>query len=94
MMATKPTDQYAVVRNPRKLQAQRLHVGMTYRDLAAAIGSPNSWSSLRRLEIPVTKGGRSTLSVDRAVRIAFAVGVPVHAIEDYFEFHGVDVRAA
>jgi hypothetical protein len=88
------SSQYASVRSASKLRAQRLHTGMTFRDLAAAIGSPNSWSSLRRLEIPADRGGRHTLSVERAIRIAFAVGIPAHAIEDYFEFHGVDARAA
>lgn len=93
-MVTKPTSQYAVVRDAEKLRRQRLHAGMTFRHLAAAVGSANSWSSLRRLEIPVAQGGRHTLSVDRAIRIAFALGIPAHSIEDYFEFHGVDTRAA
>lgn len=94
MMASKPTDQYAVVRSGGKLRAQRLHHGMTFRDLAAAIGSPNSWSSLRRLEIPIERGGRHTLSVDRALRIALALGIQPHDLYDYFDFHGVDARAA
>lgn len=87
-------DGYAIVRDQAGLRLKRERAGLTYRALAAAIHSPNSWSALRRLEIPVEKGGRRTLSVDRAIRIGLALGVPVPELHLWFEFRGVDARVA
>lgn len=88
------SDPYAIVLNPADLRSRRQRANLTYRGLAAAIHSPGSWSSLRRLEIPVERGGRHTLSVDRAIRIGLALGIPIPELHHWFEFRGVDARAA
>lgn len=87
-------DTYAVIKDANDLAEKRKAAGLTYRALAAAIGSPGSWSSLRRLELPADRGGRHTLSVQRAIRIGLALGIPPRELNHWFEFHGVDARVA
>ena len=93
-MGPKPVaETYASVVSGAKLQKKRIGAGMSYRQLAARIDA-KSWSSLRRLEIPVERGGRTTLSVERAVRIATALQIPPNQLHQYFRFHGVEAGAA
>lgn len=93
-MSPKPVQEtYAWVVSGSELREQRKAAGLTYRGLAQKIGA-KSWSSLRRLEIPIERGGRHTLSVERAVRIATALEIPPHQLHHYFRFHGVEAGAA
>lgn len=93
-MAPKPVQEtYAEVVSASDLRNQRMAAGLTYRGLAQKIGA-KSWSSLRRLEIPVERGGRHTLSVERAVKIAIALNIRTDQLHLYFRFHGVEARAA
>ena len=86
--------QYAVVISGPDLRSRRERLGLTLRDVAQLIGSPNSYSALRKLEVPATQGGRHTLSVDRAIRVGLALQVPPSELHKWFEFHGVDASAA
>lgn len=93
-MGPRPVQEtYAEVVDGALLREQRIAAGLTYRGLAQKIGA-KSWSSLRRLEIPIERGGRHTLSVERAVRISIAAQIPPHTLHHYFRFHGVEAGAA
>lgn len=85
---------YAVVVNGKRLADRRIELDLTYRALAAKVGAPGAWSSLRRLELPAARGGRHTLTLERAVRIAEALEIPPHHLHKYFVFRGAEASAA
>ena len=94
LLAPKPlAETYAVVVDHELLHEERKDKGLSYRGLAARIDA-KSWSQLRRLELPLDRGGHHTLSVERAVRIAAALDIPAHRLHKYFRFHGVEASAA
>jgi len=84
---------YASVVSASELREQRIAAGLTIRGLANAIGA-HSHSALHRLELPVERGGRTTLSAERAVKIIVALGIPPHQVHHYFRFHGVEAGVA